>query len=52
MSSFVSAEAFAFSLAIVACHFGVAFFRKAAQNGSGLPNPAFGHNPEASPTRS
>jgi hypothetical protein len=35
MPSFVSAESLAFGLAIVACHFGLAFFRKAAQNGSG-----------------
>ena len=36
MASFVSAEPLAFSLAIVTCHFSLAFFWKARQNDSGL----------------
>jgi hypothetical protein len=51
MSSFVLAEPLAFSLAIVTCHFGLAFFWQAAKMTAGV-NPAFGRNPEASPARS
>ena len=49
MSGFVSAESLAFSLAIVACHFGLAFFWQAAKMTAGA-NPAFGRNPEAKPS--
>ena len=51
MSGFVSAEPLAFGLAIVACHFALAFFWQAAKMTAGA-NPAFGRNPEASPARS
>ena len=51
MPRFVSAESLAFSLTIVACHFGLAFFWQAAKMTAGA-NPAFGRNPEASPARS
>jgi hypothetical protein len=51
MLSFVSAEPLAFTLVIVTCHFALAFFWQAAKMTAGA-NPAFGRNPEASPTRS
>jgi hypothetical protein len=42
MLSFISAEPFAFSLAIVACHFALAFFGPQSQNDSGFPTPVLG----------
>ena len=49
MARFVSAEPLAFGLAIVACHFALAFFWRAAKMTAGV-NPAFGRNPEAKPS--
>jgi hypothetical protein len=49
MSIFVSAEPLTFGLAIVASHFALFFWQAAKMTAGG--NPAFGHNPEANPTR-
>ena len=51
MPCLVPAEPLAFSLAIVTCHFSLAFLRNAAKMTTGA-NHAFGRNPEARPTRS